>query len=454
MKKRDVTVLALVVLGGLTISRCSLFGFGRIEFVGSLADAPASAAVSGARSLSSAATTIAALPLVGAEPQPEVVAETDESGGFAFAVNPSDDSQYAFLNYDPDLGVGVEQFLGFIELPAGESESSTAWPLGNADGGSVVSLGSMTAADGEFLPTTDSNEIYETLNTDQQALILQATRDNFVKSVKNSYLNDRESLPFGINFIHTIVFEPLINAWPDESTVGTVPASTESRNSIITVQFTEPSLELWEGIRDGTRAFRVEPPEPVGTGDDAPTEILTREHLDFPDPSAFSLTIDMSLHPGDWRVYLDDTKIAVYDWALEIPIDAERRNIYFTPAYFIEADASRRIQSITLRWYLYDPAAGTYERFDLSEDRQLPLVNDFYTVSLTSYGEDRPDGERSNQTVEIAPVPGTPTPVPVELYVPPAPEGSTGLSWIGTYYSIGGALLLINHVLPRGEPIP
>lgn len=50
--------------------------------------------------------------------------EVDVSTGGDVEQNPDSSAAYVMLAWDPTLGVGVDQSLGFIELPAGADEST------------------------------------------------------------------------------------------------------------------------------------------------------------------------------------------------------------------------------------------------------------------------------------------------------------------------------------------
>ncbi len=77
-----------------------------------------------------------------------------EEGAFALDVDTSADvavdadRDYVMLAYDEALGVGVEQLIGFVELPAGADESSTGWPLGGTAQGTALDLGVMSGDGG------------------------------------------------------------------------------------------------------------------------------------------------------------------------------------------------------------------------------------------------------------------------------------------------------------------
>ncbi len=69
--------------------------------------------------------------------------------------NPDSAATYVMLAWDPTLGVGVDQSLGFIELPAGADESTAGRPLGGTAEGTTVDLGDLSQSGDAYLPDGD-----------------------------------------------------------------------------------------------------------------------------------------------------------------------------------------------------------------------------------------------------------------------------------------------------------
>ena len=408
-----------------------------VRVQGRLSGLVETAGVEGA-SLSSAAVNVAALPVTSQGLDVEATESTEvsqEDGSFSVDVEPEENQEHVFLVEAPEEGVGVEQSLGFIELPVGE-ESSAGWDLSDSEE-AVLNLGELSSGDGAFLAEESSAELLEALNADQQELLFQAQRDNYLKTAKNTHLNS--DTPFDIGFIHTLPNDVPIDRWPTPEEAASV---IEGAN--ITVLFANPPLDLYEGIRDGTIPFRIEAPLDV-TAPDGETvpRTIDRNYLNFPNPQAIDLTLPLAYIPGDWEVYLNDEKIAVYDWGVATPLNEEGQNIYFVPAWLIETDEDTgRIQTLTLRWYSFDPVTSDYVLLEVVQ-QELPLAGSF-NVNLVSFGEDNP-ADAPAEPIDV--VAGEPIPIESDFYVPPAPEGEQGLTWIHTSYNLGGVTLSFPHYL-------
>ncbi len=401
------------------------------------------------RSLISQSASISAI-LAGAntgnldEPGVVTTTEVSEEGSFALdvptAAAPDGASgDYVMLAYDESLGVGVEQLIGFIELPAGADESSAGWPLGGTTQGTTVDLGIMGGDGGveqSIVASSDQNELYELLGADQAAVLFQAQRDNFLKQAQNDFLNP--DVPFGVLYIHTLPRENVpVNAWEDQSTLSRLDAPN------VTIMFQNIERSLFEGIRDGSRPFEITAPSEVTPRVDGatPTNTITFEELDFPDDNpAFSLVIDLEYISGIWDVYLDDQQIAAYDWGLTLPIDENGDLLAYVPALFIEAnETSGRIETITLRWYAFDNASGEYRVVDVESSEDLPFAEGF-SFTLRSFGV---------LEEEIDLIVGEPVAVVPEFYTPTAAQsdGSNELVGASVGYTIGGVVILTDLYL-------
>lgn len=54
---------------------------------------------------------------------------------------------------------------------------------------SILDLGELSDSGGAFLAEESSEELLEALNVDQQELVFQAQRDDYLEQTKNRYLN-------------------------------------------------------------------------------------------------------------------------------------------------------------------------------------------------------------------------------------------------------------------------
>jgi hypothetical protein len=84
-------------------------------------------------------------------------------------------------------GNGVDQLGGFLELPAALDESSAGWPLDQSQY-DEVDLGFLDIESNNFLANEQADNLYDTLNIDQQELLFLAYRDNNLKATKNWFL--------------------------------------------------------------------------------------------------------------------------------------------------------------------------------------------------------------------------------------------------------------------------
>lgn len=381
----------------------------------------------------------------------------DEDGSFTVdvdtdAADEESEGDYIMIAYDPSLGVGVEQLLGFIELPAGADESSAGWPLGETTLGTTLDLGTMDGDSGDgavFLAGGDVDSLYDLLGADQSELLFQAERDNYLRAAANGFLNQEVAVPFShVNheFKSPISLSSRTNEWVRPSEY--FPGVGKEYSVWFVEDPDDPAQEdLVEQIEAGEVIVIITPPSEVelGSGEDGPIygpEAPIVVSGDFSDvivfnPNNFFFFVEAPAVAGGWRVEVEGAVDGVYDFALQSALDSEGNMIYFLPGVYLSVDEqSAQIEYVDIEWYTWDNATGEFELLPLTEGG-LPLFGEF-KIQLQSYGDDAPAGEKTIIVLDPDPagVPGRYV-SPQPFYTADGPTDQLRLSEFIVYYGIG-----------------
>ena len=349
------------------------------------------------RALSSAAVNVAALPVVGGDLEVESaeVADVAEDGGFQVDVEPENDSEHVLLVNAPDEGVGVEEALGFLELPV-SGEAAAGWALSESDE-SILELGDLSGTSGTFLADASPQDLLGVLNVDQQALLFQAQRDQYLKAVINNYLNR----DFTQAFFHSNLINGTLAATPGEFSTPEA-AYDESYVVLVELRFLESSDLDFAGIAAGDPAFEVVPPTEVVLADDGltyspedPLQLtnvinvtLDTDNDGDTDTDGYEINFTVeggfARDAGPWEVRVGDEKRATYDLDLINPFDADGTYLYFVPSLRIVTDGTpeQEVTGFELQWYAWDPEDGTYE---LADNRITGLFESLGTTMVVLY---------------------------------------------------------------------
>ena len=373
-------------------------------------------------SLSSAAVNVAALPVTSEGLDVEATKTTEvsqEDGSFSVDVEPEDDSKHVFLVEAPEEGVGVEQSLGFLELPI-EDEASAGWKLSETQE-SILDMGELSGSSGSFLAEESAPELLEALNVDQQELLFQAQRDDYLKASKNIYLNrdfNRVTL-----FTHLIAGQ-LSNARND----WTLPTDSHgsSHKVLVELRFDLDSDIDFDGIEAGTTTFEIVPPTDVTFDGGVPgspsnplqiTNVVETTNTDDegnPVPTGYELNFavenGLPRGAGNWQAVVDGEVGATYDFELNDPFDADGKYLYFVPSVRLTVDENtEEITAVELRWFTWNPETQNYEAFDEVFDGH-DWGADSTGVAIVYEQE----GSISTETYGVAV--GSPTSVPDAIY--------------------------------------
>lgn len=442
MHERLIRVVTVGMIAG-ALAGCNLLGRpsrSAIRFEGAISS-PAASERSIGRALGSAAVRVAALPVVAGQPALEAAAEVDadaaEDGAFSVDVDVAEGQDVVLLVASPGDGVGVEQSLGFIELPAGSDESSAGWPVSAAALGTTVELGTIETADGDatvFLPSTDSASLYETLNASQVDLLVTAQRDNYLKAVQNEYLNQSANV-----IVH---YSHFLRGRLDAAYNGTTaPADANIPGSYYffiqpeiadEAPFTRPDVEA------GSPVVTFVPPATVTgnfSGEYGPEQPidLANDFAQTVDSGDYYLETFGPPAAGSWSVLVDGQTDGVYELGLASPYDNADNFMYYLPAVSVSVDGdSEQITGIEVSFYAYDPVSQSYELLTDVTDT-LPLAGEF-SISIRSFDDENPF--EADTSIDLPAIANTELEPPVELYW----EGSSStynLSWIDVSYSLG-----------------
>lgn len=403
----------------------------------------ATAPVSGGRALSSAVVNVGALPVVAGElqadpgtPVPETAVEED--GSFELDVPPAAETDHVLLVTNPDGGVGVEQSLGFIELPVG-GEASTGWDLTETDE-TVIDLGALSGSADSFLADNSSQDLLDVLNADQIALLLQAQRDNYLKITMNEYLNPDE--PFELQFDHWISLDgaSTIGTWVEPGTL--YDPGAYGYNYIIEFNpedIDDPELTMQQ-VQDQGISLELIPPEIIslqdGTQVGPDTPILPDDFgIDGTNPDLSAVSFTDAPPDGLWTLNFRGEKTAVYAFGITTPFDEDGFILYFLPVVNMTVDGSDRLTNVELRWYYYDPATGTYERLD-EATTELPIFGD-WDLELDLNLQNNPAGLEEPEYM-LDTVANEPIPVPDELYLGSSQTNYPEVTGIRVDYNAGG----------------
>ena len=310
--------------------------------------------------------------------------EVQPEGGFSVDVDTSladeeSSGNYVMLAYDELLGVGVEQLIGFIELPAGADESSAGWPLGGSAQGTTVDLGTMSGDGGEaqsIVAASDQNELYELLGADQAEVLFQAQRDNALKFRANSFLNRDSSLalPDKESQVMEATLENARNAFSSiDDALGTYTYSIgfdRSRDGL-----------AWSDFEDGSNVFVVTPPAVVTStsGESAPIDFGPDDPIRSdtywpnggePDPLDINGLSFLGPPPeGLWTVELNGELDVVVDMGFANIFDPDGNFYYFVPRVKVNVDEDDRVTGFELFFSYWDGTSGSY--VDLPQDADV-----------------------------------------------------------------------------------
>jgi hypothetical protein len=369
--------------------------------------------------------------------EPGVVTTTEvaEEGGFVVDVptaaapdNAGDD--YLMLAHDPALGIGVEQLIGFIELPAGANESSAGWPLGGAALGTTVDLGTMGGDSGDnqaFLAASDQNQLYDLLGADQTEVLFQAQRDNYLKVMANQYLNQDATVPMAAFYQIHGPAESFVNSWADPSDL------LQELQGYYTIEFDPDSTfsGLDELIGSGGE-LRLFPPDTVTQRDEktfGPDAPIQRSDIEESDSDNAYIGLDAPIVEGDWTLIIDADVDRVDNLKLFDVFDSDGNLVYFYPIIRINVDeATALITSFEVRWYTWNPDANAYQLLDIVDE--LPL-----------FGEWEFTYEISGATISVPLVQGIPVAPPEQVYLEDPPAGEVELEFVEMRLGIGGSRL-------------
>ena|GEM_PF-5148963 len=335
----------------------------------------------GGSSLSSAVVTVGALPIIGGELDIEAIEETPVSGDGSFALNvPTEPGiEHVLLVRGPEDGVGVEQEIGFIELPAGSDQSNAGWELDGATAGTTLDLGALSGTGGTFLPETTADQLYSLLGAEQAEQLFAAYRDDILKLASNEYLNADAQLGMWTNQYFGGTLDNAINTWsaPEDA----VPLDDYSFGFNLEGQGADPLT--WDDFADGTNVFEIVPPvtvfESFGQtfGPDAP--IRSDEY--WPNGGDFGQINGLGFAgpppDGPWIVSINGVTDSVYDVGTSNPFDEDGQFLYFIPSIFVSVGGDNVIDGVELRMLIWDFEANDY--LEITDETELPFE---YTLTF------------------------------------------------------------------------
>ena len=373
-----ILVVALTACSGAGAGGDGGGGSGDVEITGRLAGLVTGNRVGaplGGSSLSSAVVTVGALPIIGGELDIEAVEETDVAGDGAFTLDvPTEPNiEHVFLVRAPEDGVGVEQGLGFIELPIG-GEAAAGWDLSGSDG-STVDLGALSGSTDTFLADNAPQDLLDLLNVDQQELLFFAQRDGHLKATSNTYLN--------AEFNSAVLTTNLINGdLSGANGAWTTPQAAYSVHYLFLVELRFPlDSDLdFDAIESGSSVFEIVPPTDVvinetlysPTNPIQLTEIIEQsDDLDgdgTPEPTGYELNFtvdgDFDRNAGPWKAVVDGIDRGAYDFDLTNPFDLDGNYLYFVPSLRVTVDgATDEVTGVEYRWFVWNPQTSSYELF-------------------------------------------------------------------------------------------
>jgi hypothetical protein len=306
-----------------------------------------------------------------------VTAEVNDDGEFLVDLEPEPDAEYVILVHSDEEGVGVEQSLGFIEIPAAGDESSAGWPLGNTGDGDVLDLGNLDGTSGVFLPDgVESDGIYDILGIERGSILLQAQRDNYLKFVQNRYLNKNPQVEIMIWSYNGGFLEEAFNRWLDpEDVIG-----MERYQFGVGIHF-----DAEEELVNGTHTLIIKPPDNVHEylyGDYGPDNPIGES-------GEWETTMGFLFQgpppEGIWEVYFDGELDGTYDIAISNPYDSGGHYLYPIESFKFNVDENTsEILGLELRYLIWDPGVAAYIDFDPGE---LGLINGEINFEFSIVGE-------------------------------------------------------------------
>lgn len=277
---------------------------------------------------------------------------------------------YLMLAYDPELGIGVEQLIGFIEVPAESDVSSAGWPLGGAAMGTTISLGDMDASgngDQAIVTSTDPDELIGLLGADRADVLFQAERDNALKLQANLYLN-RDSLLALRNTEAQVLEGTLENA---KNSVSSIDDALGTYTYSFGFERARNGLE-WADFADGSNVFVVTPPAvvtstsgesaPIDFGPDSPIRSDTYwPNGGDPDPAGINALSFLGPPPeGLWTVELNGELDSVVDMSFANLFDPSGNFYYFVPRVQVNVADDERVTGFEIEFSYWDGSTGAY----------------------------------------------------------------------------------------------
>lgn len=328
------------------------------------------------------------------EPGTSTEAEIAEDGSFAADVDTAatpDGSagDYVMIAYDPSLGVGVQQLIGFIELPAGAEEASAGWPLAGTALGTTIDLGAMGGDGGEeqsLQPSSGQQVLYDLLGADQAAVLFRAQRDNYLRAVANAYLNQDAVMRVYTEWSIQGELDPGINEWTDIDDI-----IRPGYGWVFKLKSTEENPLVWDDFGNGEQSFVVYPPTVVEDidgeifGPESPirSDEITPDGRDYGGETIFGRIFPGTPPEGLWRVELNGELDSVHDLTWNSPFGPEDEFLLFAPSTRIDVD-NGVVQSVSLRLLTYDPDSDGY--IEILDSSILPMELDPIKVWLEGFG--------------------------------------------------------------------
>lgn len=386
----------------------------------------------GEATLGSAAVTVAGLPVVAGELDVGAVeeAEVSDSGDFEIEVSTDPGVEHVFLVRAPEDGVGVEQGLGFIELPAGSDESSAGWDLAGSDS-PEIDLGALSGTEDIFLADNSPQDLLDILNADQAELLFLAQRDNYLKLIQNRYLNTEDGGSFFFAHGSYTGLNSGINGWTDPEV-----AFPSSRYYVaLRYGLDDDSFLDYEQLQGGAPEAELYPPAAVTENEDTDprvfspsTPIVFADDFEFFEPTWNGLDLQGPLPEGTWTLFFDGAQVGAYDFALSSPLDEDENFLYFVPSVRIETTGTpAQVDTVELRFVAWDPVSLSYG--DISVSEELPTGGGFsFAVYYEQYG--------SVESFDLPDIAESPLPVSDTIFITGDDTVKT-LFLVTVFYEIG-----------------
>ena len=316
----------------------------------------------------------------------------EEDGTFSLDIQPgSTDANFIVYAQDPTRGVGLQNLVGFLEIPAGSSESSANWPMGGTPNGTLLELGTLAEEDGSLVTRANLDDLYSSLQIDLDEFIFLAGRDNSSKFVINDSLNSEAD--FYLTFINLSnhlsgdVFTNARNQWSTETDV----IGQSSDEFGFGINFDSDTWD-WNDFADGSNVFTITPPGEIWVdrageivfGPDQPInsdEFWPNGGVDggFNGQSFYRSPPD-----GLWTFEINGELDAVFDLSFSNPYRDETIFLYYVPLIYIATEEdSGIVREVRLKMRAYDFSRTSYVDIPSAE---LPFELSL-CISATGYNE-------------------------------------------------------------------